>query len=220
MTGMKGEGAMTRIAGRYQPLDAARAGAPQRARDLQTAQTVWLRDLALPPGQAEALVARAQAAQGIFHPSLVTLFDVVPHGEGRLLLAYEYVPAQTVAHVSAGAPLHPRRAAEILTELGDAVAELHARGVAHGGIAQATVLVTMKGKAKLDRVGDPAMSAVREPSVESDLEALGRLLRELVGKPPAGAAGMAAINLVIDRALNGTLTSAATFAAMLRKTSG
>ena len=38
---------MTLIAGRYQPLEAARPGTPQRARDLQTAQTVLLREVGL-----------------------------------------------------------------------------------------------------------------------------------------------------------------------------
>lgn len=209
---------MTRIADRFQPLESARPGAPQRARDLQTAQTVWLRDVTLPAARAGDLLARAQAAQGIFHPSLVTLFEVVPQADDRMLLAYEYVPAQTVAQVTAGAPLHPKRAAEILTELGDAVAELHARGVAHGGISQAHVLLTMKGKAKLDRVGDPAAYAPGEPSVEQDIEALGDLLRQLVGRPQPGAAGVAAISLAIERAQNGT-ASAATFAALLRKVS-
>ena len=209
---------MTLIAGRYQLLDTPRPGAPQRARDLQTAQSVLLRDVQLPRDSADEALARAQAATGIFHPSLVTLFDVQPQPEGRVLLAYEFVPSQSVAQVSGGHPLNPRRAAEILTEVGDAVAELHARGIPHGGISQASVLITMKGKAKLDRVADPSLNILVDPSIERDIAALGELLQELVGRPKAsGIAGLQAIETVIGRARDGKFESAATFAAMLRR---
>ncbi len=209
---------MTLVAGRYQPLDTPRPGAPQRARDLQTAQTVLLRDVRLPRDSADEALARAQAASGIFHPSLVTLFDVYPQPNGRVLLAYEFVPAQSVAQVSGGHPFNARRAAEILTEVGDAAAELHARGIPHGGISQASVLITMKGKAKLDRVADPSLNILVDPSIEHDIVALGELLQELAGRPNAtGIAGLQAIETVIERAREGKFGSAATFAAMLRR---
>jgi serine/threonine protein kinase len=204
------------IAGRYQPLEAGRSGTPQRARDLQTAQSVLLREVTLPRESADEAFARALTAKGIFHPSLVTLFDVLRLDADRVLLAYEFVPAQTVAQVSGGMPFHLRRVAEVMAELGDAVAELHARDIAHGGISQATVLITMKGKVKLDRVADPSLNLRATPSIDGDLAALGDLLRDLVGRPPAGTQGVAAIETIANRAREGRLT-AATFAAMLRR---
>jgi serine/threonine protein kinase len=208
----------TPIAARYQPLDAARAGAPMRVRDLQTAQTLLLREVAIEPGHEAAAVARAQAATGIFHPSLVTLFDVLGPVDGRLQLAYEFVPAQPASVVTGGTPLNMRRAAEVVSEVADAVAELHARGLAHGGISLGTVLLTLKGKAKLDRVGDPSVLSGLAPSSEQDLVALGDMLRALVGRPPSrgtpGAEGMATL---IERARSGKFESAATFAALLRR---
>jgi serine/threonine protein kinase len=204
------------IAERYQPLEVVRPGAPQRARDLETAQTVILRDVALDPAIAEAALGHARAAKRIFHPSLVTLFDIYTQGLERVLLAYEYVPAQTVAQVTGGQPLNPRRAAEILVEIADAVATLHAHGATHGGISPLSVLVTMKGKAKLDRVGDPTLTTTGAWSAQGDVAALSELLQVLVGKPGPGVAGMQAIETVIARARDGTL-EAATFAAMLRK---
>ena len=203
------------IAGRYQPLDNARPGTPQRARDLQTAQTVVLRDQRLP--SAEAL-ARAHAAKGIFHPSLITLFDVVQHVEGRLLLAYEFVPSQPIVQVSGGHPFHAKRAAEIITEVADAVAELHARGIAHGGISQGTVLITMKGKAKLDRVGDPSLHVMLDPDPARDIQAIGDLLAELSLRPSGAAAtGGQGVDVVLERIRSGSIGSAATIAGLLRK---
>jgi len=180
---------VTLIADRYQPLDAPRPGAPQRARDLQTAQTVLLREIRLPRDTPEEALRRARAAKGIFHPSLVTLFDVLAQADGRVLLAYEFVPAQSLAQVSGGHPFNAKRAAEILTEI-----------------------------AELDRVADPSLNIPDTPSTERDIAALGELLQELVGRPAAGGVpGMQAIETVIDRARAGKFQSAATFAAMLRR---
>ena len=209
---------MSLIAGRYQLLEASRPGAPQRARDLETAQTVLLRDVPLPIEGADEVLERARTAKGVFHPSLVTLFDVVLQPGWRVLLAYEFVPAQSILQLSGGHPFNPKRAAEIMTEVADAAAELHARGLAHGGISQTTVLVTMKGKAKLDRVADPSLNILAEPSIEGDIAALGDLLKALVGKPASsGVAGLQAIETIIERVRAGRFESAATFAAMLRR---
>lgn len=209
---------MTAIAGRYQPLEGARPGLPQRARDLQTAQTVLLRVVAVPPDSREAVLARAEAAKGVCHPSLVTLFDVVDLGEGQVLLAHEFVPAQTIAQVAGGQPFHPKRAATLISEIADGVAELHARRIVHGGITQTTMLLTMKGKAKLDRVGDPSVAAF-DATPDADLVALGGLLQDLVGRPggAGGVSGLQAIEVIINRARSGRFASAATLAAMLRR---
>ena len=207
---------MSLIAGRYQPLDAGRPGAPQRARDMETAQTVLLRDVRL-PREADAALARAMAAKGIFHPSLIALFDVSPLPDNRVLLAYEFVPAQAAAQVSGGQPFNARRAAELVGEVADAVAELHARGISHGGISQATVLITLKGKAKLDRVGDPTLHLLIEPAPARDLAAMADLLSELVGKPTSGASGVEAIDVIVQRVRSGQLESAAALAGLLRR---
>jgi serine/threonine protein kinase len=207
---------VTIIAGRFQALDAARPGTPQRARDLETAQTVLLRDVPLPQDGGVAL-ARAKSARGICHPSLVTLFDVCWTDE-RLLLAYEFLSAQTIGQMSGGQPIHPRRAVAFAIEIADALAELHAHGVAHGAISRSTVLVTMKGKAKLDRIGDPSVAGPAPATDAADLIALGDLLADLAGRPDSrGVVGAQAIEALVGRARAGKFESAATFAALLRR---
>jgi serine/threonine protein kinase len=176
------------IAGRYQLLEAPKPGVLQRARDMQTAQTVVLRESAkLSAEVLKAALQQAAGVKGIFHPSLITLFDVTELPDSRLLLAYEYVPAQTIMQVTGGQPFNARRAAELVSEIADAVAELHARHVTHGNISSETVLVTMKGKAKLDRIADPALPAsTNDPDV--DLKAMVTLMRQLTkgGELPPG----------------------------------
>lgn len=201
------------IVGRYQPLEAGKPGAPQRARDQQTAQTVILREVTLPSENADALLARIHSAKGIFHPSLIALFDVTELGSTRLLLAYEFVQSQSLKQMTGGQPFHPRRAAELMAEIADAAAELHARAVMHGAINFDTVLVTMKGKAKLDRIADPSLTMPETLDEDEDLRAIVRVLRQLT----KGARGtLPVLDIILEHDDGAALGSAATLAASLR----
>ena len=199
------------IAGRYQPLEAARPGMPLRARDQQTAQTVLLREIA---DVSEDARRRALTARGIFHPSLLTLFDVTDLPNRTLLLAYEYVQAQSLRLVSGGQPFHARRATELMTEIADAIAELHAHDVIHGAITMDTVMVTMKGKAKLDRAGDPSLQLPEGRDEGADIRGVLAILRELTGGRTSTP-----VNRILVRG-DSAITSAATLAASLRAASG
>lgn len=112
----------------------------------------------------------------IFHPSLLTIFDIVDH-HGEWLAACEFVPLQSLGSLLAGTFWHARRAAEIVAEVADATAELHARGLAHGNISTATVFVTAKSKAKLSLIAADPRS-----DVQSDVQALQRLMAGIAGK--------------------------------------
>ena len=132
---------------------------------MQTAQTVVLR----------AVGAIGPRLVGIFHPSLVAIFDVVFTDGGARLAACEFVDARSLRAVTGGQPFHPRRAAEIVAEIADAAAELHGRGLTHGAISLDSVLLTGKGKAKLqlaDAVGS---------TEDRDLDLLRALMGDLTG---------------------------------------
>jgi hypothetical protein len=154
------------IAGRFVPLE-PHATKPVRARDQATAQTVVLHEVA---DVDPRLV-------GLFHPGLLAIFDVVEH-EGATLAACEFVPAQRLASVLTGGRCHPRRATEIVAELADALAELHALGLAHGAVTVNNVFVTEKGKAKLSLI-----DAVSGGSEAGDVMALRRLLSSIAAGP-------------------------------------
>jgi hypothetical protein len=154
------------LANRFQPLEPYTPGAPVKARDLESAQTVVLE----PVHDLDARLA------GIFHPSLLTIFAIVEH-EGHRLAAGEFVQGRTVAAVFGGEPCHPRRAAEIVSEIADGVAELHARGVCHGAISTDSILITAKGKAKL------VLTRAGGGTEAGDVRALVAVLEQISGKP-------------------------------------
>jgi len=171
------------IAHRFVPLETTAAGI--KARDQETAQTVLLVDVRhLDPRIA-----------GIFHPALITVFAIVEDA-GRSLAATEFVHGRSLKELFAGEPCHPRRAAEIVSELADGVAELHARGVVHGNITQASTILTAKGKARL------SLTSAIGGEERLDVNALKLVLKTIGGHPTddANQAGSAAVLAALLRA--------------------
>lgn len=183
---------------RYQPLEPIKPGVPYRARDLQTAQTVLIHTLAgLAATSAGHILMRADRVKGVFHPALVTIFEVSIGSPGSLRAVCEFVPAPTLQRAMGGQPINPRRAVEIVAEVADAVAELHARQFPHGAISLESVRQTDKGRTKLDLI--PALAA-GNATEQGDLTALAALLRALGGQATfdvaaSGSAALAAAQL-------------------------
>ena len=170
------------IANRYEPLEMAPAGASVKARDMKTAQTVMLRPI----------VRVDRRLPGLFHPSVVTIFDIV-HDGSATFAACEFVQGRSLRLIMGGQPFNGRRAAEIVAEIADAVAELHALGVHHGAITIDTVLLTAKGKAKLDLVHATGSTEA------TDVDQLRRLLLALVGHEWPGLDGVDSAALLAAR---------------------
>ena len=152
------------IANRFTIIETTPGGI--KARDNDTAQTVMLVDV-------HHLDPRLV---GIFHPALITIFAIVEYA-GRTLAATEFVQGRSLKQLFAGEPCHPRRAAEIVSELADGVAELHARELVHGNITQTSALLTTKGKARLSLT-----SAIGGEEI-LDVNALKLVLKTIGGHP-------------------------------------
>lgn len=153
------------IANRFVRLESSAAGI--KARDQETAQTVMLVD-------APTLDERFA---GVFHPALISVFTIVEH-LGQRLAASEFVQGRSLMELFHGEPCHPRRAAEIVSEIADGVAELHARGLVHGNITQASTILTTKGKARLRLT-----SAIGGDDEMLDVNELKVLLKTIGGQP-------------------------------------
>ncbi|MEO8677681.1 MAG: hypothetical protein ABI665_01465 [Vicinamibacterales bacterium] len=178
---------------RYQPLEPIKPGVPYRARDLQTAQTVLIHTLGgLVAATAAHMLMRADRVKGVFHPALLTIFEVSIGDPGTLRAACEFVPAQTLQRLMGGQPINPKRAMEIVAEVADGVAELHARQFPHGAISLESVLQTDKGRAKLDLT---SALGIADATEDGDLEALAALLQALGGQAAfdVAASGSAAL---------------------------
>ncbi|HEY8505833.1 MAG TPA: serine/threonine-protein kinase, partial [Gemmataceae bacterium] len=154
-------GGLTRL-GRYELREVAGEGVfgvVYRAWDTELGRDVALkipRPGALPDGAArERFLREARSLAPLRHRHIVTLYDV-GHAEGLDFLVCEYVPGPTLCERMREGPLPPRRAAELLARVADAVGYAHRRGVVHRDLKPSNILLDPDG---FPRVTDFGLSA-------------------------------------------------------------
>jgi len=104
------------------------------------------------PDKAESLEARfwfeCETLQRLDHPNIVK-FRGDGTWEGRHYFAMEYVPGETLRTHIQNMALTPYRSLEIITEVADALREVHGEGILHRDVKPANILITPEGKVKL-----------------------------------------------------------------------
>jgi len=119
---------------------------------------------------AGEMLSAAVAASRIVHPHLVGVYDAIDEGE-RAYVVREWVDGSSLRELVAEGALDPDRAATIACAVADAVAAIHASGMAHGNIHPGTVLIAGDGRVVLtDARADEATTT------EADLRAVGAIL--------------------------------------------
>ncbi|MCO5169936.1 MAG: protein kinase [Planctomycetes bacterium] len=195
-------------------LDAAGPGLLHRGWDLARGAPALVRTLdrgrdRLAPAAERALAA----ARRLRHPALAPLLD---HGvvDGRLFVTWDGAEAAGARTLEALAgTLAPAQVARVGHDLAAALAHAHERGVVHGALTPASVLVLPGGRALLLDLGlSPAEGATPlgrarlgarleragcpdpdDAGPQGDVRALGAALwRALVGRPPSGGSAASA----------------------------
>src|SRR5262245_190981 len=123
-------------------------GVVYKARQNALNRTVALKTIlsgpAASPTERARFLAEAEAAAGLQHPNIVQVFEVGEHA-GRHFLAMEYVPGGSLAARLTGDGLDPRRAAELLLPLAEAVQHAHDHGIVHRDLKPANILLVSGG---------------------------------------------------------------------------
>jgi tRNA A-37 threonylcarbamoyl transferase component Bud32 len=139
----------------------------------------------------ERLEREAQTAASLTHPNIATVHTVGGDSHGRFVVT-ELVDGPSLGDMLAGrGPLPPVGAARVAAKVFAAMAAAHERGVAHGHLIPANVLLAIDGQVKvtdfrLAQAARPA-TAVRDPA--ADLHGVGRCLAAmLTGREPAADA--------------------------------
>lgn len=194
----------------------ARGGMAQvyLARDRSLDRPVAVKELvpefAADPSFVERFRREAQSAAKLTHPNIVAVYDWGTQ-DGTYFIVMEYVDGPSLSQViRADGALHPRRAAEIASEVAAALGFAHSQGVVHRDIKPGNVLLTATGQAKVADFGIArAMSSADEELTQTgsvmgtatyfspeqaqglavdaraDLYSLGVVLYEMVtGRPP------------------------------------
>jgi tRNA A-37 threonylcarbamoyl transferase component Bud32/tetratricopeptide (TPR) repeat protein len=166
--------------------------------------------------EMERFYAEAEAAASLNHPNIVTIYEI-GEVDGRHFFSMEYVPGDSLADLVRERPLAPRRAANYISGVCEAVHLAHDNGILHRDIKPANVLVNKKdiplvtdfGLAKQVHeksgmtmegsvLGTPsymppeqARGNLDEVDARSDIYAIGATLYQLLtGNPPFAAASV------------------------------
>ncbi|MFN2594769.1 MAG: Stk1 family PASTA domain-containing Ser/Thr kinase, partial [Actinomycetota bacterium] len=101
----------------------------------------------------ERFKREAQSAANLNHPNVVSLYDYGSDGD-TYYIVMEFIDGRSLADVIAQeGPLQPERAAEIASEVAQALQRAHAAGLVHRDIKPSNVMITSGGQTKVTDFG-------------------------------------------------------------------
>jgi WD40 repeat protein/tRNA A-37 threonylcarbamoyl transferase component Bud32 len=184
-------------------------GIVYKARQPGTGRIVALKVILTGRFASEHEIARfqteAQTAARLDHPGIVPIFEVGRAGD-LYFLSMAFVEGETLGAALARGPLPPRRAAEVLRDVADAVQAAHRQGVVHRDLKPQNILIDPVGQVRITDFG-----LARQNDQLCTLTATGQVLGTPQYMAPEQAEGRADVGPAADiYALGATLYCALT----------
>jgi eukaryotic-like serine/threonine-protein kinase len=128
-------------------------------------------------------LSEAEAAAGLDHPGIVPVYE---SGEiaGQHFFSMGFVEGQSLAALLAAGPLPPKRAAELVAQVADAVEFAHQRGVIHRDLKPGNILLDSDGNPRVTDFG-----LAKRVTGDSGLTRTGQALGTPSFMPPEQASG-------------------------------
>jgi serine/threonine-protein kinase len=143
-----------KLAERYQVADRLSDGrlcAVYRGQDLTLRRPIAIK--VVPPPYVESYRAALRLSAAFSHPAVVCVYDMIEQN-GSLYLIQEYVPARALHdYLPAGLPVE--RAVDIASQIAFALSYAHVKGVVHGDLTPAAVLIDRHAQVRLNNFYAP-----------------------------------------------------------------
>ncbi len=123
----------------------------------------------------------AEAAANLHHPNIVAIHEIGEH-DGQPYFSMDYVAGGDLATLAASGPLAPRRAAELLRAVAEAVYHAHERGLLHRDLKPSNILIDGNGHPHVTDFGLAKRLIDSQPSNQDSLNTL-TLTGQILGTP-------------------------------------
>lgn len=139
-------------------------------------------------GDVERFEREAQAAAKLQHPNIVAVHEVGQH-EGHHYFTMDYVAGPSLNELLREETLAPKRAAEVVKVVSEAIHAVHEQGTLHRDLKPANILIDSDGAPKITDFGLAKMLVGDEQESRTELTAAGQILGTPSYMSPEQAAG-------------------------------
>jgi TolB-like protein/tRNA A-37 threonylcarbamoyl transferase component Bud32 len=130
----------------------------------------------------------ARLASSLDHPHVCTVYEV-GDADGRLFIAMQHVPGQTLRQMCAGRPLAAGVLLPLALQVAAALAAAHARGIVHRDVKASNIMVTPEGRATVVDFGLATLLDRKDSGRGTDVTAAGIVLGTPASMSPEQARG-------------------------------